>query len=245
MSGRVEFFGCAFDRVDLPEAVTRVRRWMDASDRPRVAVGINVDYLVRMAADPAFRAAAAGADLVLADGMPVVWASRLLRRGLPERVAAIDLFEALLPVASEEGWPLYLLGARPDVLADAEAALRRRWPRLRVVGRHHGYFDDDAAVGRDIAASGARWLCVAMTSPRKERFLLAAGPLGEVRCVLGIGGTLDIAAGRTRRAPRWMRAVGVEWAFRLAQEPRRLARRYLVDDLAFFPLLWRELRGAR
>ena len=177
----------------------------------------------------------------------MVWASRLLRRPLPVRVAAIDLFEALLPVAVREGWPIFLLGAREDVVADAAVAMRDAHPGLRIVGARDGYFTEaeEPDVAAQIAGSGARLLFVGITSPKKEEFVTRQrDALGDVRFVLGVGGSFDIAAGRVKRAPKWMARAGLEWTYRLAQEPRRLWRRYLVDDVRFVRLVARELTAS-
>ena len=241
MSERAELFGCTFDAVRLAEAVERVEGWL-AGERLRQGVGVNVDHLVKMDRDPDFAAQVAGADLVLADGMPIVWASRGGRQPLPERVPAIDLFEALLPRAAAEGWPVYLLGAREGVVGDAAERLGAQHAGLRIAGTHHGYFAGDGP-WREIADSGAKLLFLGMSSPGKEDFVARnRDRLGAVRFVLGVGGAFDIAAGRASRAPAWVGRAGLEWAFRLAQEPRRMARRYLWDDLRFLRLLAREIR---
>lgn len=240
---RVRLFGCDFDVLTTAQAVERVAGYV-AGDALRQGVGVNVDQLVKADADPAFAASIAACDLVTADGAPVVWASRLLGRPLPERVAAIDLFDALLPRCAAGGWPIFLLGARRDVIDDAAEALERKVPGLVIAGHADGWFDeaDEPAIAGAIAASGARLLFIGISSPKKERFVdRNRDRLGGVRFVLGVGGTFDIAAGRARRAPPWVARIGLEWVFRLAQEPRRLARRYLVDDVAFLRLLAREL----
>ncbi len=240
---RVQLFGCPFDALLLDEAVGLVARWVEG-DRLRQGCGVNVDQLVKMDSDPAFAATVTACDLVTADGMPIVWASRLLGRPLPERLPAIDLFDALLPRCASEGWPVYLLGAERAVVDEAAARLGEAVPGLRIAGRHDGWFavEDEAAIAEDIASSGARLLFVGISSPKKEEFVARnRRRLGDVRFVLGVGGAFDIAAGRARRAPPWLGRMGLEWAFRLAQEPRRLAKRYLVDDAAFLRLLAREL----
>jgi N-acetylglucosaminyldiphosphoundecaprenol N-acetyl-beta-D-mannosaminyltransferase len=148
----------------------------------------------------------------------------------------------LIELAEREGYPVYFLGARADVLVDFEAAVMRSHPRLRVAGRHHGYFDDDVAIADDIHRSGARLLFVAISSPRKEFFLSQnlerIGPL----FAMGVGGSFDLVAGRLRRAPRWMQDAGLEWLFRLIQEPRRMWKRYLIGNARFLAITLREWR---
>ena len=240
---RVRILDCDFDALDLRQALDRVADYV-ASGTFHSSCGVNVDQLVKMRRDRDFRDLVSRSDLITADGTPVVWASRLLGRPLPERLPSIDLFEALLGVAAEQGWSVYLLGARDEVLTEAEEVLRCRHPGLRVVGRQHGYFADaeQRAVAAAIRDARPQLLFVAMSSPRKERFVHGNRDLLQsVPFVLGVGGALDIAAGRTRRAPRWMAGAGVEWLYRLAQEPRRLARRYLWDDMAFLGMVGWEL----
>lgn len=240
MTGRVDLFGCSFDPVSLPQALDRIRGWVEG-DTLRQGVGVNVDHLCKMDRDPGFAAQVAAADLITADGMPVVWGSRLLGRPLPQRLPAIDLMDALLPLCAERGWPIYLLGARPEVVEAAAGALAAAHPGLVVAGHHDGYYDGDGP-WRGIAESGAKLLFLGMSSPKKEAFVdRNRGRLGDVRFALGVGGAFDIAAGRARRAPTWLGDLGLEWAYRLAQEPRRMARRYLWDDLRFAKLLLREL----
>lgn len=243
MSDRVDLLGCTFDALDLRQAVERVEDFVAAGGFHQ-GCGVNVDHLVKMERDPAFRGLVAGCDLVTADGTPVVWASGLVGRSLPERVPAIDLFDALLEVAAHRGWGVYLLGAREEVLESAVGWYRRRDPDLRIVGHRHGYFgpEEEPRIAEEIRDAAPQLLFIGISSPKKERFVERQRDLlADVPFVLGVGGAFDIAAGRTRRAPSWMARVGLEWTFRLAQEPRRLARRYLVDDLGFARLLGREL----
>jgi len=239
---RVRLFDLPFDSVDLPGALARVEQYV-AEGTFHQGCGVNVDQLVRTRRDPAFQRMVASSDLITADGTPVVWASRLLGRSLPERVPAIDLFEALLGLAAARGWGVYLLGARPEILEQAEDLYCCRHPGLRVVGRHHGYFgaDEERGIAEAIRAARPQLLFIATSSPKKERFIDAHRDLlAEVPFVLGVGGAFDIAAGLTHRAPPWVARIGMEWFFRFAQEPRRLARRYFVDDVAFLGMVVRE-----
>ncbi len=245
MSDRIRLFGCDFDAVDLGRAVARVESFVREGGFHQ-GCGVNVDQLVKMDRDPDFRALVRRCQLVTADGMPVVWASRALGRPLPARVPAIDLADELMAVAARRGWGVYLLGARPEILERAVRHYRRRDPDLRIVGQHHGYYEDgdEARVAAAIRAAAPQLLFIGISSPRKERFVKRQrDALGDVPFVLGVGGAFDIAAGVTRRAPPWLARSGLEWTVRLAQEPRRLARRYLVDDLAFLRLLGREWVG--
>jgi N-acetylglucosaminyldiphosphoundecaprenol N-acetyl-beta-D-mannosaminyltransferase len=162
-------------------------------------------------------------------------------------VNGTDLMLRLLDVAERRGWSVYVLGAKPDVLERALARIRAAHPGLRIAGARDGYFSDEesAAVAEAVREAAPDLLFVAMSSPRKEVWLAGHGRGLGVPLVMGVGGSIDIVAGVTRRAPRWMQAAGLEWLFRLAQEPRRLGRRYVVTNAQFLGLLGRELLRRR
>ncbi|MDM8083224.1 WecB/TagA/CpsF family glycosyltransferase [Cellulomonas cellasea] len=235
-------FGLRLDGLTLAEVAQRCGDAM--RERERLLIGVvNAAKVVNLRRDPLLRESLLEADVLLADGQSVVWASRLLRRGLPERVAGIDLFEQLLALGDREGRGVYLLGARSEVLRELVTRIEARFPGLRVVGSRDGYFSaaESGAVAAEIAASGADMLFLGMTSPHKEVFLATHGPSLGVSVLHGVGGSFDVLAGRTRRAPRAWQRLGLEWAYRLVQEPRRLWKRYLVTNTRFVALVAREL----
>ena len=185
----------------------------------------------------------AGCDLVSADGQAVVWSARLLRQPLPGRVAGIDLMHELLTLAEREGWRVYFLGARREVLDRAVERIRKRHPGLEVAGARDGYFtrDQEPHVREAIRAARPHLLFVAISSPRKEYWLAEHVRALGVPFSMGVGGALDVEAGFVRRAPGWMQRAGLEWLFRLLQDPRRLLRRYVVGNARFLALVAREL----
>ena len=202
-------------------------------------MAINAAKLVAMQDDPKLCEIIDGCGLVNADGQSVVWASRLLGDPLPERVAGIDLMDALLALAEGRGYRVYFLGARAEVLERAVERLQERYPGLHVAGARDGYFNDDEAadVCDAIRASRPDVLFVAMSSPRKEYFLGEFGPNLGVPFVMGVGGSIDVIAGLTRRAPAAWQRLGLEWLYRLLQEPRRMFRRYAVTNTRFIALV--------
>lgn len=204
---------------------------------------LNAAKVVRAHREPALADALRRCGLVTADGQAIVWAARLLGRPLPGRVAGIDLMEQLLEAAERTGLSVYLLGAREEPLARAAAAIRARHPRLEVAGTRNGYWSpgEEGEVVRAVAASGADLLFVALDTPRKELFLERHREEIGVGFAMGVGGAFDVLAGDLRRAPAWARGAGLEWLFRLAQEPRRLARRYVAGNTQFAWLVLREL----
>ncbi len=235
-------FGLWMDALTMAEVVERCLA--ATRSRERLLIGVlNAAKVIRLRSDRNLRDSLLGCDLLLADGQSVVWASQLLRRPLPERVAGIDLFAALLTAANREDLGVYLLGGRPDVLRTLESRLITSYPTLRIVGRRDGYFtqDESAQVADQIRESGADLLFLGMVSPKKEIFVDRWGPTLEVPVLHGVGGSFDIFAGITKRAPVWWQRAGMEWAYRLLQEPRRMWRRYLTTNTAFLVLLVREL----
>jgi N-acetylglucosaminyldiphosphoundecaprenol N-acetyl-beta-D-mannosaminyltransferase len=237
-STRHDLFGISVDAVTMAQAVTRCTEAVE--QREYLAVGVvNAAKVVAMRRNPALRQAVGGCDMVLADGQAVVWASRLLRSPLPERVAGIDLFTELLAEAERRSYRVYFLGARPDVLARMLDEVRRRFPTLEIAGARDGYYQagDEAEVAAGIRRSGADMLFVGMSSPRKETFLDRWGEETRVRVVHGVGGSFDVLAGLTRRAPAWFQKCGLEWLYRAWQEPVRLGRRYLSTNLSFIALV--------
>lgn len=235
-------FGMYLDAICMDEVIERCQTAL--ATRSRVLLGVlNAAKVVKMRKDPVLRNSLIECDVLLADGQSVVWASRLLRRPLPERVAGIDIFEQLLMLAHREGHSVYLLGARTEVLWLLEERLRERFPGLRIAGSQHGYFDaaDSGRIAAEIRSSDADMLFLGMTSPKKEIFLGRYGASLGVPIQHGVGGSFDIMAGITARAPIAWQQNGMEWAYRLLQEPRRLWWRYLATNSAFMLLTLREL----
>jgi len=209
---------------------------------------VNAAKLVAANRDEKLKRALLDADLVTADGMSVVWASRLLGQGLKERVTGIDLFERLVEHAARRGFAVYFLGAREESVRGVVELFTNRYPALRIAGYYNGYFDlsECPSVCEAIRLSGADLLFVAMGSPKQEHWIASNVALTRVRFALGVGGSFDHLSGLARRAPRWMQRTGLEWLHRLVQEPRRLWRRYLIGNSAFIWLVMRQrLRGRK
>ena len=243
---RARILGMEIDPVTLSSATERCARAI--STRKTLVVGVlNVAKLVQVQEDRPLRDAVAHCDLVIADGMPLVWASRLLGQPLPERVPGIDLFLALIREADREGWSIYLLGATQEVLDKVVERIRREYPSARIAGARNGYFSEEEApaIAEGIRASGADLLFIGISTPKKEFFLDRwARTLGVPVCH-GVGGSFDVFAGLVERAPeRWQR-LGLEWLYRVRQEPRRLWKRYLTTNTRFVLLLIRELMRGR
>lgn len=241
-SDRATVLGCAIDRLDMEQTLARCRAIIERGTFAQ-QVSINAVKIVALEQDTYMREVVSKCELVNADGQSVVWASRLLGDPLPGRVPGIDLMHALIAMAEREGYGIYILGARSEVLETAVQRLRETHPRLRIAGYRDGYFTDEQSpeVAAAIRGSDAQILFVAMSTPRKEHWLGEYGPSLNVPFVMGVGGAIDIVAGITRRAPRAWQRFGVEWLYRVFQEPRRMFRRYLVTNTRFSILIARAM----
>ena len=246
MTPAITMMGCRIDNLSMEETLVRIEEFI-RSGQPHQHVVVNVDKLVKASRDPDLRRIVNDCALVNADGMPVVWASRLLGKPLKERVAGIDLFEALMRRAGEKRWRVFLLGAREEVVSAVADTYRRRYPELAIAGWRNGYWtnEEEAQVAEQVRASGADLLFVAISSPKKEQFLGRWQAEMRIPFAMGVGGSFDVAIGRVRRAPRWMQRAGLEWFYRFLQEPRRMFRRYFIDDMAFVWLLIKEAAGRK
>ena len=238
-SRTVELFGLEVDALTMDETVEAVRT-MVADGRPHQHVAVNAAKIVAAERDPTLKGIIRSCDLVNADGVSVVWASKVLGAPLPARIAGIDLFERLVASAAEDGRSVYFLGARPEVVEQVVHVFRERHPGLLVAGYRDGYWDDDGEVVTAIAEAAPDYLFLGIPSPRKELWLSEHVPRLGVPFAMGVGGSFDVVAGLIGRAPDRVQRLGLEWVWRLAQEPRRMWRRYLIGNAAFVGLTARE-----
>ena len=249
----VALFGMRIDRLDLAAATARLLDWCrePATRLCRYVVTPNVDHAVMFQAQADLRAAYESAAMVVADGAPLVWASRLLRRPLPERVAGSDLVPALFQLASLRHEPLrvFLLGAAPGVARRAALQIHNRWNSVVVVGTlspplgfEHEPRENDRIIAT-IAEAKPDLLIVGLGAPKQELWIAHHHAQLAAKVAICAGATIDFLAAEKQRSPVWMRRLGLEWLHRLASEPRRLAKRYARDAWVFPQLVWREWRG--
>lgn len=237
---KIEFLGAAMHSLSMQQTVSEIDRRIARKTFTQHVV-INVAKLIHMRSDSQLRSSVQSCDIINIDGMGVVWGARMLGHEVPERVAGVDLFLELVKLSAYKSYPIFLLGATDDVVEGARRKLEEQFPTAPIVGHHNGYFwDDEAAVVEKIRNSGARLLFVAISSPLKENFIARWKHELGVDFVMGVGGTFDVVAGKVKRAPVWMQRSGMEWVFRLLQEPRRMWRRYLTTNLTFAQLMLEE-----
>jgi N-acetylglucosaminyldiphosphoundecaprenol N-acetyl-beta-D-mannosaminyltransferase len=225
---RIDVLGVGFDPVDVVGAVDAV---VALADQPgaHLVVTANVEMVMGARQAPELADILRRAALVVADGVGVVWGARRLGHPLPGRVPGIDLAERLCAEAARRGWSVGLLGGAPGVALEAADNVRRRYPGIQIAAALHGYFGDaEADVIRTIRAASPTLLLAGLGSPRQERWLDRHVASLGVRIAVGVGGTLDVWAGRVRRAPRAVQAMGLEWCYRLVRQPRRWRRQLTI-----------------
>lgn len=243
---RFTFLSAPMDALTMAETMAVAEHAMQTRTRLQHVV-VNVAKLVNMQSDPNLREDVSGSDLINIDGMGVVWGARLCGHKVPERVSGVDIMDELLKLCAAKGYRPYFFGAKQDVLEQAVEKIRREFPGINIAGYRNGYFkpEDEKQIVADIAASNADCLFIAISSPTKERLLAEYKDVINVPFLMGVGGSIDIKAGITKRAPVWMQRAGLEWFYRLAQEPSRMFKRYAVTNSRFAVLLAREWAGTR
>lgn len=220
---RTEILGVGFDNLTLEEAVAQGSAIIEQEGFHYV-VTPNPELVDRAAGEEPFRAALNGADLVLPDGIGVVYASKILGRPLKGRCPGIDFAAGLMQTLAVTGKSLYLLGAKPGVAAAAARNLEEQYPGLNVCGVHDGYFKESGPVVEDIHRSGSDVVFVCLGAPKQEYWMVEHGPETGARLLVGLGGSLDVFAGVVERAPERWQKLGLEWLYRLKKEPARVGR---------------------
>jgi N-acetylglucosaminyldiphosphoundecaprenol N-acetyl-beta-D-mannosaminyltransferase len=243
---RIKLFGLYIDNLTMLETLSRVEE-MIKSRQPHQHVVVNVNKVVQAYKNDEIKNIINSCDLVNVDGMPVVWASYLFGKGLKEKVSGIDLFLNLIKLSAKKGYKVFFLGAAGDIVEKTVEIFKRQYPSLRVAGYHHGYWkaEEESSVIDFIAGCDSDILFVAIPSPQKEIFNQKYLNRLNIPFVMGVGGSFDVVAGKTKRAPGWMQKSGLEWFYRFIQEPRRLFKRYFVEGARFFYIIFHELVFSR
>lgn len=237
---RVKIMGSYIDVLNMQESLARIEQII-LERKPVQHVVVNAAKIVQMNSNPRLKNIINSCGMINADGQSVVWASRLLGKPLPERVAGSDLMFRIIEMAYENGFSIYFFGARQEVVEKVVLTSVKQYPGLKVAGFRNGYFkpQDNKKIVEDIRDSKADILFLGFSSPMKEYWLSENMKQLNVPFCMGVGGTFDVAAGITKRAPVWMRKIGFEWFYRLIQEPKRMWKRYLVGNVKFILLFFK------
>lgn len=235
---KTEILGVRFDDLTQQEAAQRGRQLLE-EDKFHYVVTPNPEFLLAAEKDPEFRRVLNAADLVLPDGIGVVYSAKILGTPLKERVPGIEFAEAMLSALNDMGGRLYLLGAKPGVAEEAGRRICARYPDLVLCGTHDGYFKDEQAILPEIAAAKPDLLFVCLGAPKQEKWMARWGRHTGAKLAIGLGGCLDVFAGNVQRAPERWQKLGLEWAYRLKKEPKRIGR------MAKLPLVLVKAAGQR
>lgn len=235
---KTEILGVRFDDLTQQEAAQQGRQLLE-EDKFHYVVTPNPEFLLAAEKDPEFRRVLNAADLVLPDGIGVVYSAKILGTPLKERVPGIEFAEAMLSALNDMGGRLYLLGAKPGVAEEAGRRICARYPALVLCGTHDGYFKDEQAILPEIAAAKPDLLFVCLGAPKQEKWMARWGRHTGAKLAIGLGGCLDVFAGNVQRAPERWQKLGLEWAYRLKKEPKRIGR------MAKLPLVLVKAAGQR
>ena len=244
---KVYVFNCPIDALTMKETVQIIDNAIKEGKHIHHAV-VNVAKIVKMQEDKELYNSIVNADIINADGMPIVWASRLLRKPLPERVAGIDLMQELIKLAYNRKYKIFFFGSKEEVVKKVVKKYSKEYSPEIIAGYRNGYYseEEEPLIAKQIAESGANILFVGISSPKKEKFLYKYKHiLKNVNFIMGVGGSFDVIAGKIKRAPKWMQKCGLEWVYRLVQEPRRMWRRYLIGNTKFIILVIKEFLKTR
>lgn len=233
---RVKFLNTEIDNLTMDESIRAIDKLVQ-NRKPSYVVTPNVDHIVKLDSDEEFRNVYKNADLILTDGMPLIWISKLKKTPIKEKVSGSDLFPKVCELAAQKGYRVFLLGAADGVAAKAAKNLQEKYKNLRIAGTYspkYGFEKDKKEIEKIISIvklAKPDILAVGLGAPKQEKFIYKFKDKLNVPVSLAIGASIDFEAGNIERAPRWMQKCGLEWLYRLCKEPRRMYKRYLIDDL--------------
>lgn len=234
---KIKLLGAGIDGLSLEQYADRIGEFI-ANGAPRLIITLNPEMLYQAQREPELLKLIGRADLVTPDGVGIVWACRVMGEPVSERVTGIDLMQKLLERAGEKGWRVFFLGSAPGVAEEAARNAQKSHPGINVVGTHHGYFKpgDEPNIIKIIKSAGPHLLFVALGAPRQEQWIDKYREILGVPVAMGVGGSLDVLAGRVARAPLWMRKIHLEWLGRLVRQPSRWRRMMILPKFAFMVL---------
>ena len=246
MTNRIKVLGINIDPLTMSETVDAVEQYV-LGKRALHLMGVNADKINQCHTDEKIKKIVNDSGIINADGASVVLASKFLGTPVPERVAGIDLMQSLLELSNNKGYSVYFFGAKEEVLQDMLKSFKNDYPNLIVVGHRNGYFsaDDEQDIQEDIRKKNPDFVFVGITSPKKEYIIQKFMDNGVNSVFMGVGGSFDVLSGHIQRAPLWMQKSNLEWLFRVANEPKRLFKRYFVGNATFIKRVLDEKRKSK
>jgi N-acetylglucosaminyldiphosphoundecaprenol N-acetyl-beta-D-mannosaminyltransferase len=241
-SRKIKILNTSIDNLSMDETLTIVHNSIRENKQIQHTV-VNAGKIVAMQKDTQLKESVNSSDIINADGQAVVWASKRLNKPLKERVAGIDLMQNLVKLAYQNNYKIFFFGATEEIVKQVVETYSSKYSNNIIAGYRNGYYkpEEEKEIAKEIAQSGANMLFVAISSPTKENFLYHNKEvLKDVNFIMGVGGSFDVIAGKVKRAPIWMQKNGLEWFYRFLQEPKRMWKRYLVGNIKFVSLVFRE-----
>lgn len=241
---RMNFMNTEIDNLTMDEALQAIDKIIQ-KDKNAYVVTPNVDHIVHLETNKELQQIYQDADLILTDGKPLLWISRFYKTPIKEKVSGSDLFPKLCEMAAQKKYKMFFLGAAEGVAAKAAENLTKRYPKLQVVGTYsppYGFENDEAEIKKIIqivVKEKPHILIVGLGCPKQEKFIFKYRDKLKVPISLGLGASLDFEAGNVKRAPKWMRNCGLEWLFRITQDPKRMFKRYIINDMKIISLTWK------
>jgi N-acetylglucosaminyldiphosphoundecaprenol N-acetyl-beta-D-mannosaminyltransferase len=238
---RIKICNIPVDALTMQQTLERIDSAI-SNRKPLHHVVVNAAKLVNAQSNEDLKESIVNCDIINADGQAVVWASKILKQPLPERVAGVDLMENLVALAAKRGYKIFFLGAKEEVVKKVVEKYNTTYGKDLIGGYRNGYFtkEEEPVVAQQIASSNADILFVAMSSPKKEIYLNTYKDVIQMPFIMGVGGSFDVVSGLVKRAPLWMQKYGLEWLFRVGQEPKRMWKRYLFTNVGFIYLITKE-----
>lgn len=241
---RMKFMNTEIDNLTMKETIDEIDKLIK-KDKNAYVVTPNIDHIVKLETDKELQEVYKDADLILTDGKPLIWISKFYKTPIKEKISGSDLFPLLCEMAAEKGYNMFFLGAGEGVANKAAQNLTNKFPKLNIVGTYSppfGFEKDKKEIEKIINMvnkANTQILIVGLGCPKQEKFIHKYRKELNVPISLGLGASLDFEAGNIKRAPKWMSDNGLEWLYRLSKEPKRMFKRYIVDDVKIFKLMFK------
>ncbi len=240
---KVSILSIPIDAMTMDETITFIGESIEQNKRIN-HVGVNASKIVDMQNDKILYNSVLSCNMISADGMSVIWASKILGKSIPERVTGIDMMQNLIELAHKKGYKCYLFGTKEHIVEELVKIYKQKYSDNLIAGYRNGYYreeEEEEEIAKEIGKSGADLLFVAMTSPKKEIFLdKYSKHLASIKFTMGVGGSFDVLSGNIKRSPIFLQKCGLEWFYRLIQEPKRMWKRYTIDSIKFMILILKE-----